>query len=143
MNSYSYPFIVEDNGDGGFIVSFKDIPEALTEVWAKNDIKQYALDALITSIEFYIEENKAFPKASKVTANDDFVTLPASVVSKVLLLNAMAQQHVRPIDLAKKMNIKPQEVNRITNLKHSSKIDTIERALNALGQKLTISCSWA
>lgn len=43
-------------------------------------------------------------------------------------------------DLAKKMNIRSQEANKIINLKHNTKIDTIEKALNTLGLSLSISC---
>lgn len=140
MCNFKYPVTVESNEEGGYIASFRDVPEALTEGWTLEEVKQNALDALITSIEFYIEDNRPFPKPSPVADNEEYIALPASVVSKILLLNAMAEQKVRPVDLARKMNIKPQEVNRIIDLKHNSKIDTIEKALHALGFDLSFNC---
>ena len=140
MEKFEYPVTIEPNGEGGYIASFRDIPEALTEGWSLDGVRKNALQALITAVEFYIEDNRSFPLPSKPEKNEEVVVLPASIISKILLLNSMAEQKVRPADLAKKMNIRPQEVNRIINLKHNTKIDTIEKALNALGLSLSISC---
>ena len=50
----------------------------------------------------------------------------------------MVKSNVRPADLARKMNIKPQEVTRITDIRHATKIDTIQNALRALGKELVL-----
>jgi antitoxin HicB len=55
-----------------------------------------------------------------------------------MLLNEMIAQRVRPADLARRMGIKPQEVNRIIDLNHSTKIDTVAAATAALGKELNI-----
>ena len=70
--------------------------------------------------------------------NEILICLPIYIVTKVLLLNAITEKHIRSIELAKKMNVKPQEVNRIINLKHNTKIDTIEKAFKALNMNLNI-----
>lgn len=138
MNSFRYPALFEPNGEGGYIVSFRDVPEALTEGWSLEEAKNNALDALITSIEFYIEGNKPFPLPSSQQKDEVLINLPISIVAKVLLLNTMAKQHIRPIDLANKMKVRPQEINRIVDLKHNTKIDTIEKAFKALNLNLNI-----
>lgn len=55
-----------------------------------------------------------------------------------MLLNTMVKSNVRPADLARKMNIKPQEVTRITDIRHATKIDTIQNAFRALGKDLVL-----
>lgn len=140
-SAFRYPAQVEPNGDGGFIASFRDIPEALTEAWTEEELKKNALDALITAIDFYIEDRRPFPVPSKFASGDMAVELPASVVAKVLLLNAMIETNTRPVDLAHKLGISRQEVSRITNLHHTTKIDTIAQALYAIGRRLDISLS--
>ena len=52
--------------------------------------------------------------------------------AKVLLLNEMLAQKVRPAELARRMKVTPQEVNRLTNLRYGSKIDGIAAAAKAL-----------
>jgi len=37
------------------------------------------------------------------------------------------------------MGTRPQEVQRITNINHATKIDTIDRALRALGRELMLA----
>lgn len=140
-SAFRYPAQIEPNGDGGFIASFRDIPEALTEAWTEEELKKNALDALITAIDFYIEDNRPFPQPSAFAPDDIAVELPPSVVAKVLLLNAMIETNTRPVDLARKLGMTRQEVFRITDLHHSTKIDTIAKALYAVGRRLDISVS--
>ena len=140
-SAFRFPAQVEPNGDGGYIASFRDIPEALTEAATMEELKVNALDALITAIDFYIEDQRPFPKPSEAHPEDLIVELPPSVIVKILLLNAMVDTNTRPVDLAKKMGITRQEVNRITDLHHATKIDTVARALYALNRQLDISVS--
>ncbi|WP_303273423.1 type II toxin-antitoxin system HicB family antitoxin [Turicimonas muris] len=57
MARYQYPMTVESNGEGGFIACFRDVPEAVTESWSLDELKEDALDALITAIDLRTEEN--------------------------------------------------------------------------------------
>ena len=57
----------------------------------------------------------------------------------MLLLNAMVAGNIRASDLAKKMNIKPQEVNRIIDLRHNTKIDTLQKAMQSIGKDFAIT----
>lgn len=137
MQAYGYPVRFEPNGEGGLCGTFRDVPEALTEVWPGENKKEIALDALITAIDFYIEDQRVFPKPSKPLHGEELVELPPSIVSKVLLLNLMVEKNIRPADLARKMGIKPQQVTRILDLRHNTKIDTVSDAISALGKKLS------
>lgn len=137
--NFSYPFNVESNGEGGYIASFRDVPEALTEAGSIDELKDMALDALITAIDFYIEDHRQLPEPSAPLDGEMVVTLPPSVVSKVLLLNAMVEYRIRPSDLAKLMGVTRQEVNRVIDLHHTTKIDTVGKALQALGKRLELS----
>ena len=67
------------------------------------------------------------------------IDLPPSVGAKVLLLNEMILQGTRPADLARLMNVRPQEVTRLTTLRHPTKIDMIAQAFKALGKRLELS----
>jgi len=69
------------------------------------------------------------------------VELPVSVAAKVLLLNEMLRQKVRPIELARRIGTTKQEVNRLTDLKHATKIDRIDAALRALRKRLVLDAA--
>ena len=136
---YSYPSLLRDNKEGGYIVSFRDVPEAITEIWSMDELQDTAVDALVTVLEMYFEKNRVFPEPSKPKKNEVMVALPLIVVAKMLLLNVMVSSNIRPCDLARKMHIKPQEVNRIIDLQHKTKLDTIDSAMRALGKSLQLT----
>jgi antitoxin HicB len=135
-----FPIILTpDLEDGGFVVTFPDIPEAITQGDTKEEAITMAQDALETAIEFYFEDKRAVPAPSKLKRGQHAVELPASLSAKVLLLNEMVKQKIRPIELARRLNTTPQEVNRLTNLRHTTRIDSIAAALQAMGRHLEIS----
>ncbi|MEN9357164.1 MAG: hypothetical protein RL695_1335, partial [Pseudomonadota bacterium] len=87
----------------------------------------------------YFEDKRAVPVPSKPKRGQHVVELPASLSAKVLLLNEMVTQNIRPAELARRLNTTPQEVNRLTNLRHTTRIDGIAAALQAMGRHLEIS----
>ncbi len=132
-----YPAIFERDGKG-FFVRFPDIPEALTQAETREEALDMAADALLTAMDFYFEDKRKVPMPSAVKRGQAGVSLPASVSAKVLLLNAMIDQHVSAAELARKLHTSPQSVTRLVDLTHTSKIDAIADALRAIGKRLTI-----
>jgi antitoxin HicB len=53
----------------------------------------------------------------------------------------MLRQKVRPAELARRLGTSPQEVNRLTNLRHPTKIDRVDAALRALGKRLIVKAA--
>ncbi len=134
-----YPVVLSPPENGIIGVEFPDIPEALTQGDGRDNALEMALDALITSLDFYFEDKRPVPAPSRVKRGQDFVELPASVVAKVLLLNEVVTQKVRAIDLANRLGVPKQEVNRLLNLRHATKIDGVAAALKVLGKTLEMS----
>lgn len=60
-----YPAILEPDG-GGFMVSFPDIPEALTQGETLEEAREMAADALATAMEFYAEDGRPVPPPGSV-----------------------------------------------------------------------------
>lgn len=133
-----YPAEFKVSGNGRYIVTFRDIPEANTQGDNEAEALEMAADALLTSMEFYFEDNRPVPAPSSPRIGERLIALPLSVSAKVLLLNAMAEHQVRPADLARLMGIKPQEVTRIMDLSHNTKIDTVANAMAVLGWELDV-----
>ncbi len=52
------------------------------------------------------------------------------------MLHVPGRRHHRPAELARRLKTTPQEVNRLTNVQHTSRIDGIAAALKALGKRL-------
>ncbi len=125
--------------DGCYVVSFRDIPEALTQGYSLEEATEMAEDALQTAMDFYFEDNRPVPMPSQAQEGEHLISLPLSVWSKVLLLNTMLEQHISQTELAKRLHKPKQEVQRIVDLNHSTKIDTVIDALKALGKQPQLS----
>jgi antitoxin HicB len=59
----------------------------------------------------------------------------------VLLLNAMLEQRLPQAELARRMGTRKQEVQRLVDLRHPTKIDTLAQAMAAMGKQLVLSAS--
>jgi antitoxin HicB len=134
---FNYPVtLTPDENDGGFTVTFVDIPEAITQGDTEAEALTAAKDALESALDFYVEDKRVVPTPSLAKKGQHVVELPASLSAKVLLLNEMINQSVRPAELARRLNTTPQEVNRLTNVRHTTRIDGIAAALQAMGKRL-------
>jgi antitoxin HicB len=125
--------------DGKFIlVTFPDIPEAITQGDNRTHALEMAAEALEMAMEFYFEDHRPVPAPSQPKRGQPVVTLPVSLCAKILLLNEMLRQKVPPAELARRIGTTRQEVNRLTDIRHTSKIDRIDAALQALGKSLVL-----
>ena len=130
--------LTQDKRDGGYVVTFPDIPEAITQGDTLEEALAMAREALEAALEFYFEDGRTVPTPYKKKLGQKVVELPASLAAKVLLLNEMVKQKIRPVELARRLNTTPQEINRLTNLRHTTRIDGIAAALQAMGRHLEI-----
>lgn len=137
-NTMKYPVTLQAAEEGGFVVTFPDVPEAITQGDDLEQALSMAEDALVTAMDFYFEDNRPVPMPSKAKRNQHIVDLKPSIAAKVLLLNEMLQQKVSQVDLAKRLNTSPQAISRVVNLTHPTKIDALGDALKALGKDLVL-----
>lgn len=133
-----YPAKIEPD-TVGYMVSFRDIPEALTGAETLEEARTMAADALLTAMDFYFEDKRPVPPPSKAEEGEELIALPASAWAKVLLLNEMLSQHVGPSELARRMGTTKQQATRLTDLGHATKIDALANALSTMGRRLEIT----
>ena len=132
-----YPVNIKRDGKF-FLVTFPDIPEAITQGNDIEDALRHGTDVLESALDFYLESGRPLPTPSSPKRGQRVVELPASVAAKMLLLNEMVVQKIRPVELARRLEVTPQEVTRLINPRHTSKIDGIAAALKALGKTMEI-----
>lgn len=133
-----YPISISKDGES-YLVRFPDIPEAITYGDSVPHAKEMATDALLTALEFYFEDWREIPLPSAQQEGSDFVELPASIAIKAQLLNEMVRQRIRQVELGKRMGLSPTQINRMVDVRRSTKIDTLDEAFKALGKELEFS----
>jgi len=134
----AWPVDLQRQEDGAILVSFPDIPEALTEGATKANALTQARDCLIAAIGGYVGERRPIPNPSPAHGRA-LVALPALIAAKVALYDAMRAQGVGNTALAARLGLSEGAVRRLINLDHRSHIGQIEAALHALGQRLTVA----
>jgi antitoxin HicB len=134
----SYPIVLKPDDNGTLLVTFPDVPEAITVGDNEEDAKVQALDALEAALEIYFSEKRSIPMPSKARRGQPVVTLPALVTAKVLLASEMLHQNVRKAELARRLSVNQVQVDRLLNFSHSSKIEMVESAFAVLGKRLDV-----
>lgn len=138
----AYPVTLDDGNGGGFLVTFPDVPEALTEGATMQDALAEAEDCLIAALGGYVEARRNIPAPSPAKGRP-LVSLPALVAAKVALYCAMQEQGVGNAALARKLDTVEGSIRRLLDLDHRSHIGQVEAALHALGQRLVVAAQAA
>lgn len=84
-----YPARFEPVEEGGFVVTFRDVPEAITRADAIEEALFTAADALATVMEVYFEDRRPVPAPSMVEEGEELVALSESMSDRVLAFNEM------------------------------------------------------
>ena len=88
-----YPAKFEADLDaGGYVVTFRDIPEAITQGDDDAEAMMMAEDALLSSMDFYIESKRRVPPPSPMVEGERMVNVSAEVAVRIRLLNETLQQ---------------------------------------------------
>ena len=136
--SRAWPVDLQRQDDGAILVSFPDIPEALTEETAEADALAQARDCLIAALGSYVGARRPIPRPSPARGRAT-VALPVLMAAKIALYGAMRAQSIGNTALAARLGLTEGAVRRLIDLDHRSHIGQIETALHALGQRLTVA----
>lgn len=133
-----YPVILEPDTNKTILVTFPDVPEAVTHGDDEVEALSRAVDALESALMIYIADRRPVPQPSKIRRKAWTVKVPALTEAKVALSDAMIARRMKKADLARRLGVHMPQVDRLLDLNHSSKMDQIEAALAAVGKEIEI-----
>ena len=134
---FEYPVELTPAEEGGFVVTFPDVPEAITQGDDRDEALLYARDALETALGFYIGDLRPLPLPSAAKGRQT-VAPDALVCAKLAVYQAMTEGGVKKSELARRLNWHLPQVDRLINLQHTSRLDQVEAALASLGKRLVV-----
>jgi antitoxin HicB len=134
---FDYPVTLTPDGDT-VLVSFIDVPEAITFGADEDEALLQAVDALETALSFYVEARKPLPVASKPKRGQRTVRPSALEGAKLGVYQAMTEQGIKKAELARRLGWHVPQVDRLFDLRHASRLDQIEAAARALGRQLEV-----
>src|SRR5690606_22587392 len=135
----NYPVRLEPAEEGGFVVSFPDVPEAHSQGDDEAEALLRAVDALETALEFYTDEGADVPRASKPRRGQRTVRPSAQACIALLIYQTMRDEGVRKSELARRLGWHMPQVDRLLDTNHASRLDQVETALAALGRRLDVA----
>ena len=119
-------------------VTSPDFPELTTFGETKTDALHHAVGAFDEAIAARISYREPIPLPSRGKSSDPRVTLSTQAALKVMLYQQMHKHGVKKSDLARKMKLHRQEIDRLLDLNHTTSLAKIESAFAALGKSLKI-----
>jgi len=135
---YIYPARFEQQPDGEVVVSFVDIPEALTSGSDMAEAWREASDALGAALAGYVIHGLPIPEPTGCGPGLVAVSPPPLLVAKLALRDRMRELGLTNVALAKRLGVSETAVRRLVDPDHASRLDRVAAALTELGQHLVI-----
>jgi len=136
MLAYPYDLTKDDNGGG------RSRPPPLRNPAATGEDKEAAvieaMDGLLCALDGYFADKRIIPAPSRAKKGQAVLTLPALPTAKILLLNEMLSQGVKKAEMARRLNVHMPQIDRLLDLRHSTKLEFVEQAAVQLGKRLDI-----
>ena len=134
---FDYP-VTLTRDDGSVLVTFADVPEAVTFGADEDAALLQAIDALETGLSFYVDSRKPLPAASKPAIGQKSTRPSALECAKLGVYQAMTEQGIKKSELARRLGWHMPQIDRLFDHRHASKFDQIEAAANVLGKRARV-----
>lgn len=136
----AYPVTLTQCDDGGYIATVHGIDGCMTEGKDLHDAKNMARSAIVDMANAYFKDHDLFPKAPKCQKKEDCVRLSYDTAIKIFIRNLMKTEHVSLSELARRLKVTPQNVQKKLDLYKTTKLDLLAEILENLGKHLKIIC---
>lgn len=135
---YTYPCDLVPDEDGGFLVTFPDIPEAITGGKTRAEALEMAQDALTVALAGYVIASWSIPIPSPLSEGQELIPLDPIPAAKLALYNAMCKQGISEAELALRLGASESVVNKLLIPDRYTHITSVMKALQAVGRSLII-----
>ncbi|MGB3490027.1 MAG: type II toxin-antitoxin system HicB family antitoxin [Xanthobacteraceae bacterium] len=139
MRTFTYAAEFEP-GDrrGVIVVSFPDVPEAITQGDDLADARIQAEEALGLALLSYPERGLSLPKPRAKGKGLTMVAVAPEVAAKLALLEAFSAAAITKTEFAKRLGKDEKVVRRLLDPKHETKMAPLTAALLVLGKRLVV-----
>lgn len=133
-----YPIEVTRDDNGTLLVTCPDLPEVTTFGEDEDDAFRRATDAIEEALAARIAHREDIPSPSSARP-DWFVLLPPLTVAKVELYRTARARGMTKAALGRALGWHGPQVDRLFDVRHSSKIEQIDQALRTMGKRLEVT----
>lgn len=133
----AYPIELTPDDNGTFLVTCPDLPEVTTYGKDEADCMFRAVGAIEEALGGRISHREEIIRPSEANGRP-IVAVPLLTEMKVGLYLAMKESGMRKADLAKLLNANAPTIDRLLDLRHSSRVDKLEAAFSALHKRVEL-----
>ncbi len=138
----AYPITLKEEDDGTWLVDFPDFPECHTFGDDRDGALKYAIDALDTALFGRMIDKENIPAPSPARGRP-LVRPTLQMALKALVYQAMRDGGVRKVDLRRRLDWSPAQVERLLSPRHASRLAQFDAAAEALGIVIDVTTSQA
>ncbi|ECN9265211.1 type II toxin-antitoxin system HicB family antitoxin [Salmonella enterica] len=124
--------------NNGYQATFPDFPGLEATATTAEGIQNEAYDALVTKLMSYMENGLIVPEP-QAKPDPAYIALIACVPPKILLHNLAVSQNRSRSWIAGQMGVSRQMMTRLFNLRESTKVETIQSALDTLNYEMQVT----
>ncbi len=128
----------EATGREAYVITFPDVPEAITGAWSWNESLEMAEDCLAVALGGHVKMHEDLPTPSPLADRQVLIAVPIIVAAKLTLYTAMREQNMSAQDLKAKLGMPERTIQTLLTPYRFSHISQIERALKAVGRSLIV-----
>ena len=136
-------YLAQFMSDGaGFVVTFPSFPEANTAGASEAEALENARDALEVVALTYAKDGRALPEPDHTrtpASSQHAIPVSAAVLAKLSFIEAFRASGLTQAALAARLGKGENEVRRMLDAYHPTKLRSIENGLLALGKRLVIT----
>ncbi len=134
MYQFTYPAKFIPDKEDGFVVTFRDLPEAITQGDSIDECLHGATDCLAEALAGRIKYGEPLPAPSKKKRGEYLISAPLQTAIKAAVYLTMKETGISKIELARKIGKDEKEVRRILDPHYGTKLPIMEQVLAMLGK---------
>ena len=139
MRSFVFNAVFEPGAKRGIVVSFPDVPGAITQGTDMAEARAMAEEALGMALLTYPLRGMPLPKAKPRGRGMEPIGVAPDVAAKLAVLEAFAEANISKTELARRLGKDEKEVRRILDPRHPTKLPTLTETLRVLGRRLVVA----
>jgi antitoxin HicB len=135
----SWQALFEPADEGGFVVTFPDLGHGATQGETEEEAIEMAADFPSCVVSDYICSGERLPEPKKRRGKKyRTIPLPALAAAKVKLYRAFLSSGVLKAELGRRLGTSKGNIDRLFDLRHSTRIEHLEAAFHAIGKRIDI-----
>jgi antitoxin HicB len=136
--TFVYAARFEPGDEGAIVVTFQDVPEAITQADSEIEAAVQAQEALGMALLTYPLRGRDVPIASASGKDSVPIAVAPDVAAKIAVLDAFRASGISKSELGRRLSKNEKEIRRILDPRHNTKLTTLTDALRCLGRQLVI-----